>query len=329
MTGGRCCRDHMLPVQSVPMTTKVRSSNPVHGKVIFDTTLCDKVCQWLARGLWFSLCTPVFSTNKTDSRYNWNIVESGVTRHKQNHTKPTGLYLWLGMKKYLVYLCFYFADKMCTDCSSFSSGTKNEKILYIQICKYSMYLYYLFVRKSYYIIYWQNSRNLSVLSDMTSKIWADFAKDDTRLVFCNGKLMRTDIFFTRTTKPICNFMNPVVRKDMDGLSIRGSTRYFNCLKWSLVPPDIKVLYKILMNVVQILIKSTNNVPSVNSEVLVHLKNIKPWHRQLSASIFYWNLHNSIVNSMRTFCSFTRNCWIFPHTSSTNFKEKICDAIYCF
>jgi hypothetical protein len=26
-----------------------------------------------------------------------------------------------------------------------------------------------------------------------------------RLVFCNRKLMRTDIFFTRTTKPICNF----------------------------------------------------------------------------------------------------------------------------
>jgi hypothetical protein len=31
---------------------------------------------------------------------------------------------------------------------------------------------------------------------------------DTRLVFCNRKLMRTDIFCTRTTKPICNFMNP-------------------------------------------------------------------------------------------------------------------------
>ena len=29
----------------------------------------------------------------------------------------------------------------------------------------------------------------------------------TRLVFCNRKLMRTDIFFTRTTKPICNFAN--------------------------------------------------------------------------------------------------------------------------
>ena len=32
----------------------------------------------------------------------------------------------------------------------------------------------------------------------------------TRLVFCNKKLMRTDIFFTRTTKPICNFVNPAI-----------------------------------------------------------------------------------------------------------------------
>ena len=31
-----------------------------------DTTLCDKVCQWLAAGRWFSLGTPVSSTNKTD-----------------------------------------------------------------------------------------------------------------------------------------------------------------------------------------------------------------------------------------------------------------------
>ena len=30
------------------------------------------------------------------------------------------------------------------------------------------------------------------------------------MVFCNRKLMRTDIFFTRTTKPICNFVNPVL-----------------------------------------------------------------------------------------------------------------------
>jgi len=33
---------------------------------VLDTTLCDKVCQLLATGRWFSPGTPVSSTNKTD-----------------------------------------------------------------------------------------------------------------------------------------------------------------------------------------------------------------------------------------------------------------------
>ena len=33
---------------------------------VLDTTLCDKVCQWLAAGWWFSPGTPVSSTNKID-----------------------------------------------------------------------------------------------------------------------------------------------------------------------------------------------------------------------------------------------------------------------
>jgi hypothetical protein len=33
---------------------------------VLNTTLCDKVCQWLAAGQWFSTGTLVFSTNKTD-----------------------------------------------------------------------------------------------------------------------------------------------------------------------------------------------------------------------------------------------------------------------
>ena len=33
---------------------------------VLDTALCDKVCQWLATGQWFSLGTPVSSTNKPD-----------------------------------------------------------------------------------------------------------------------------------------------------------------------------------------------------------------------------------------------------------------------
>jgi hypothetical protein len=33
---------------------------------MLDTTFCDKVCQRLAAGGWFSPGTPVSSTNKTD-----------------------------------------------------------------------------------------------------------------------------------------------------------------------------------------------------------------------------------------------------------------------
>jgi hypothetical protein len=39
---------------------------------VLDTTLCDKVCQWLEGGLWFSPGTPVSFTNKTDCH---NIAE--------------------------------------------------------------------------------------------------------------------------------------------------------------------------------------------------------------------------------------------------------------
>jgi hypothetical protein len=33
---------------------------------VLDTTLCDKVCLWLAAGWWFSLGSPISSTNETD-----------------------------------------------------------------------------------------------------------------------------------------------------------------------------------------------------------------------------------------------------------------------
>jgi hypothetical protein len=39
---------------------------------VLDTTLRDKVCQWLVAGRWFSLGTPVYSINKTDRH---NITE--------------------------------------------------------------------------------------------------------------------------------------------------------------------------------------------------------------------------------------------------------------
>jgi hypothetical protein len=49
-------------MQSVPMTTKLVSSNSRPWRGVLNTTLCYKVCQQLAAGQWFS---PVSSTNKT------------------------------------------------------------------------------------------------------------------------------------------------------------------------------------------------------------------------------------------------------------------------
>jgi len=54
-------------VQSVIITTKVVSSNPVNGEVYSIQRYVIKfVTQLLAIGLWFSPGTPVSSTNKTD-----------------------------------------------------------------------------------------------------------------------------------------------------------------------------------------------------------------------------------------------------------------------
>ena len=66
------CKDSgKLRMQSVPITTKVVSSNPVHGKVY----LIQRYEIEVVNDLRFSPGTLVSSTNKTDSH---NIVESGV-----------------------------------------------------------------------------------------------------------------------------------------------------------------------------------------------------------------------------------------------------------
>jgi hypothetical protein len=44
------------------------------GQGVFDTTVCDKVCQWLAAGRWFSPGIPVSSTIKTDRHDKTEIV---------------------------------------------------------------------------------------------------------------------------------------------------------------------------------------------------------------------------------------------------------------
>jgi len=74
--------------QSVPITTKFVSLNPVHGEVYSIQHCVIKFHQWLAIRLWFSPGTPVFSTYKTDSNDITNIVESGIKHHTSLHPYP-------------------------------------------------------------------------------------------------------------------------------------------------------------------------------------------------------------------------------------------------
>ena len=53
-------------VDSVPITTKSCEFEHRAWRDVVDITLCDKVCQRLATGRWFSLGTPISFTNKTD-----------------------------------------------------------------------------------------------------------------------------------------------------------------------------------------------------------------------------------------------------------------------
>jgi len=79
--------DLQLHVQSVPITTKVVSSNPLRRGVL-ETTLCDKVCQLLATGWWFSPGIPVSSTNKTDHHDIAQILlKVALSTIKPNQTK--------------------------------------------------------------------------------------------------------------------------------------------------------------------------------------------------------------------------------------------------
>ena len=59
--------DLQLPVKSVSIITKVVNSSAR----VLDTTLCDKLCRWLATGWWFS---PVSYINKTDHHHITEIL---------------------------------------------------------------------------------------------------------------------------------------------------------------------------------------------------------------------------------------------------------------
>ena len=56
---------------------------------VLDTTLCDKVCQWLVTGRWFS---PVSSTNKTDCHDIAEILlKVALKHHNPSPSPPTNI----------------------------------------------------------------------------------------------------------------------------------------------------------------------------------------------------------------------------------------------
>jgi hypothetical protein len=59
----------------------------LHRQGVLDTTLCDKVCQWLATGRWFSLGTPVSSTKKNEI---WLKMALNTINPNLIHINPIG-----------------------------------------------------------------------------------------------------------------------------------------------------------------------------------------------------------------------------------------------
>ena len=85
-------------MQSVHITTNVVSSIPAGGTL--DTTVCDKVCQWLTASRWLSSGTPVSSTNKSD-RYDIAEILLKVALNTTTITLVSSLRLVILMALYI------------------------------------------------------------------------------------------------------------------------------------------------------------------------------------------------------------------------------------
>jgi hypothetical protein len=85
-----------LDLQSLPITTDVVSSNLLIARC---TTLCDKACQWLAAGQWFSPATPVSSINKTDHHDICGILFKVVLNTIKKNQWKMGLVQYVCKKK--------------------------------------------------------------------------------------------------------------------------------------------------------------------------------------------------------------------------------------
>ena len=88
-------------LQSVHITTNVVSSNPTGCAI--DTTLCDKVCQWLTASRWLSSGTPVSSTNKSE-RYDIAEILLKVALNTTTITLVSSLVILMALYIYNLFL---------------------------------------------------------------------------------------------------------------------------------------------------------------------------------------------------------------------------------
>ena len=80
------------------------------------TTLCDKVCQWLATGRWCSPGPPVSSTNKTD-HHDIHVAEI-LLKVALNTTKQTTSNLYLEIFRDIDFFFFYVFHILIWNCSN-------------------------------------------------------------------------------------------------------------------------------------------------------------------------------------------------------------------
>ena len=93
--------NHCLSPQTLEVRISIRRD-------VLDTTLCDEVCQWLAAGRWFSLSTPVSSTNKTDHHDITEILlKIGVKHYCIYQTKPNRVMDLFSKVMKRLYICYH------------------------------------------------------------------------------------------------------------------------------------------------------------------------------------------------------------------------------
>ena len=98
------------------------------------TTLCDKVCQWLATGQWFSQGPPVSSTNKTDRHHITEILLNVAL----NTIKQTNLHNF-SMVQHYMYAAFTIEVLKClvTECPIWETTTISYLIFFPVLSKLS------------------------------------------------------------------------------------------------------------------------------------------------------------------------------------------------